>query len=126
MKTNRETIKTKVYIYAEPKSKYQIENLQEGEALWTYRVKDYDYGDETSVRIMSKEIIVDVPDGIDITTRCISNLQEKIIAVQKQANKDVEDLRDRISKLALIEYMGPDSGEEAGAGEGDSTRETPF
>lgn len=104
MKTTQETIRTTVYVYAQPKTKYQLENLAEGELPFTYHVKDYDYGDETSVRIMEHEILLPIPAGIDITAQCILNLKEKINAVKKQAEDDVADLNQRIRDLSLLEY----------------------
>jgi hypothetical protein len=97
-------------VYAQAKSKYQIENLKPDELPWEYRVKDFDYGDEASVRIMEHEILIPIPDGIDITAQCIMNLKEKIVAVEKQAKEDIKDLNDRIRNLALIEYK-PDNDE---------------
>lgn len=105
MKTKKESLRTTVYVYAKPKTKWEIEQLKPGELPWEYRVKDFDYGDESSVRIMEHEILIPIPDGIDITSQCILNLKEKIVAVQKQAEDDIKDLNDRISRLALIEYQ---------------------
>lgn len=110
MKTKQETLRTTVFVYAQAKSKYEIENLKPDELPWEYRVKDFDYGDESSVRIMEHEILIPIPDGIDITSQCIMNLKEKIVAVEKQAKADIKDLNDRIRNLALIEYK-PDNDE---------------
>lgn len=110
MKTKQETLRTTVFVYAHAKSKYEIENLKPDELPWEYRVKDFDYGDESSVRIMEHEILIPIPDGIDITSQCIMNLREKIVAVEKQAKADIQDLNDRIRNLALIEYK-PDNDE---------------
>lgn len=108
MKTIRENLRTTVYVYAQAKSKWAIDRLEPGELPWEYRVKDFDYGDESSVRIMEHEILIPIPADIDVTTKCIENLREKIIAVQKQADEDIKDLNERIRNLALIEYR-PDS-----------------
>lgn len=104
MKTIRENLRTTVYVYAQAKSKWAIDRLEPGELPWEYRVKDFDYGDESSVRIMEHEILIPIPADIDVTTKCIENLREKIIAVQKQADEDIKDLNERIRNLALIEY----------------------
>lgn len=113
MKTEAQLLRTTVYVFAKAKTQYEIDNLKPGELPWEYRVKDYDYGDETSVRIMEHEIIVPIPEGIDITRECVKNLREKIVAVEEKAKKDIKDLNDRIAKLALIEYQ-PES--DTGAG----------
>lgn len=118
MKTERETFKTSVYVYAKSKSKYQLDRLEPGEKPYEYEVKGYDYGDENSVRIMEHEILVPIPEGIDITQECIKNLKEKIDAVEKEAKKQVKDLEERIRNLALIEYR-PSDLPQAGDGDAD-------
>lgn len=105
MKTEKTTLNRDVYIFAEAKSKYQIENLEPGELPFEYKVKSYDYGDESCVRIMELPIVVQIPEGIDITLECVKNLQEKIEAVRKQAASDIKDLEERIKALTLIEYQ---------------------
>lgn len=104
MKTKSESITATVYVYAKAKSKWQLENLKPDEMPFEYNVKDYDYGDESSVRIMEQEITLNIPADIDITAACISNLQERIIAVRQQASKEIENLSQRIRDLSLIEY----------------------
>jgi hypothetical protein len=110
MKTDGRTIKAKVYVFAQMKTNYELDNLKDGDLPFNLRVKDFDYGDEASVRIMEHEISVRIPEGIDLTTKCIENLREKISAVEEQCRKDVADLQQRIRNLALIEYKPP-SGE---------------
>lgn len=104
MLTQRENLRTTVYVYAKAKSPYMLDNLEPGELPYEYRVKDFDFGDESSVRIMEHEILIPIPEGIDITTQCIANLKEKIVAVEREAKEAVKDLNDRIRNLALIEY----------------------
>ena len=104
MRTVKTKIERKVYIYAEAKTAHEIENLGPNELPFTYSVKSYDYGDESSVRIMEIPVFITIPEGIDITMECIKNLEEKIIAVQAAAKKEVEELRKRISALARLEY----------------------
>jgi hypothetical protein len=104
MKTTKENIERTVYVFAEAKSPNEIENLEPGERPFEYRVKQYDYGDEKSVRIMEQAIILTIPEGIDITLECIRNLEEKIVAVEQECQEKVRELRERIRSLALIEY----------------------
>jgi hypothetical protein len=104
MKTKAEAIDRTVYVFAEAKTPHQLENLSPGELPFEYRVKQYDYGDESSVRVHEQKITVHIPGGIDLTLECVKNLEEKIIDVQKTADADIQDLRARIKALALIEY----------------------
>lgn len=105
MITTKENIERSVYIFAVAKTQYQLENLAEGELPFEYRVKAYDFGDETCVRIMEQPLIITIPEGIDITLECVKNLEEKIVAVEKEAALEVADLRKRIRALALITYQ---------------------
>lgn len=118
MKTTEETIQRPVYVFAEAKTEYQLDNLEPGELPYDYKVKSFDYGDEGSVRIMEQEILIKIPAGIDITMECIRNLEEKIVAVEKKADEEVANLRKRIKALALIEYK-PDTTESNGFHNGD-------
>lgn len=104
MKSTPATIKAKVYVFAEPKTKYQLENLEANELAYRYVVKSYDFGNEDSVRLSEHEIEIAVPGGIDITSACIQNLKERIDAITKDAEKDIKDLEQRIRDLVLIEY----------------------
>lgn len=104
MKTARTVIHDTVYIFAETKSQYALDNLDPGELPFTYKVQSYDLGDENRVRICEQEVSITIPDGIDITLECIKNLQERIETVEKDAAKKVANLKERIKNLALIEY----------------------
>ena len=104
MKTTAQTLHAKVYVYARAKTPHQLENLQPGELPYTFDVKDYDYGDEKSVRILEFETDIPIPAGIDITAKCIENLKEQINAANKAHQDLIEDLNDRIRNLALIEH----------------------
>jgi hypothetical protein len=108
MITDLERITRTVYVYAKAKTKFQIERLDPDESPFEYVVKDYDYGDESQVRIMEVDVDIIIPSGIDLTRACIENLREKIGAVEKEAKEKVADLEDRIRKLALIEYRPND------------------
>lgn len=110
MKTERQTITRNVYVFAEAKSKYQIEKLNPGELPFEYIIKAYDYGDEKCVRIMEQPVSIVIPEGIDITLECVKNLQEKIDAIRKDSAKQIKELEERIRALTLIEYK-PDPDE---------------
>lgn len=112
MKTTKENIERTVYVFAEAKTQYELENLEAGELPFTYKVKQYDYGDESSVRIMEQPIILTIPEGIDITLECVKNLEEKIVALEADCKKEVAELRERIRSLALIEYKPEVDGPE--------------
>ena len=109
MKTKKQVIEREVFVFAEAKTQYELDNLRSDELPFKYIVKAYDYGDETCIRIMEQPVLITIPDGIDITLECIKNLEEKITAIQEEADKDIKDLRERIRSLALIEYQPSES-----------------
>lgn len=104
MKTIKQNIERNVFVYAQARTSYELENMEPGELPFTYRVKEFDYGDENCVRILEQAVLIAIPAGIDLTIECMKNLEEKIVAVQKDADDEIKDLRGRISALALIEY----------------------
>lgn len=105
MKTKRTLVEGTMYVFAKAKSQYQLDNLEPGELPFEYVLKSYDYGDEECVRLHSFQCNDYLPEGIDITLKCVENLKERIIAVRKQADEDVAELESRIKRLALIEYQ---------------------
>lgn len=104
MKTERTEITRDVYVFVVPKSDWEINSLEPGELPYRYEVKSYDYGSESSVRIHKCPVTVTIPAGIDITMECISNLREQISEIRKKADTDIENLEERIRRLALLEY----------------------
>jgi len=129
MKTIRENLQATVYVFAKPKTEWELSRSEPNELPWKYEVKAYDYGDESCVRIMEHEILVPIPAGIDVTTECIANLKEKINAIEKQAKADIDDLHERIRALALIEYkpesvvLDASEGPDWGAGPAGTTED---
>lgn len=104
MKTDGRTITSKVYIFAEMKTNWELDHLEDGGLPFKFRVKDFDYGNENCVRIMEYEVDIPIPAGIDLTEKCIENLREKIRAVEEECKTEVADLQQRIRNLSLIEY----------------------
>ena len=104
MKTEKTQVDGTMYVFAEAKSSYELEKLDYGELPFRYKIKSYDHGDEASVRLMEHPVAIVVPEGIDITLECISNLKEKIVSLEKDCASAVASLNKRIKALALIEY----------------------
>jgi hypothetical protein len=119
MKTTKQTITRNIYVFAEAKTKYQLKNLAPGELPFDYKLKAYDYGDESCVRIMEQPISVVIPEGIDITLECVKNLQEKIDAIRKDSAERIKELEERIRNLTLIEYRPVNDGDDSSDGDVD-------
>lgn len=108
MKTKKTKVEGTLYVFAQAKSNYALENLAPGSLPFYYDIKSYDYGNEDAVRLHEFTVSEYVPDGIDITMKCVENLEEQIESVMQKADSEVANLRDRIKALALIEYK-PDA-----------------
>jgi len=104
MKTQRTLVEGTMFVFAKAKSEYELDNLEPGDLPFKYELKSYDYGDEDCVRLHEFAVSDYVPDGIDITLKCIENLKEQITVIEEDAKKAVKKLEDRIKALALIEY----------------------
>ena len=104
MKTKRTLVEGNMYVFAKAKSEFQLEDLKPGELPFDYVLKAYDYGDEDCVRLHEFKVSDYLPDGIDITLKCVENLKEQIEEAEKEFKRKVKDLEARIRSLALIEY----------------------
>jgi hypothetical protein len=108
MKTERTLVTGNMYVFAKAKSEYQLGNLKENELPFDYVLKSYDFGDEDCVRIHEFPVQDYLPEGIDITLKCVENLQEQIIELEKKTKNKVKELTARIRALALIEHQPSD------------------
>ena len=108
MKTERTLVEGKMFVFAKAKSEFQLEQCVPGDLPFDYVLKSYDYGDEDCVRLHEFDVSDYLPDGIDITLKCVENLKEQMVAIEKKAKADIKDLEARIRSLALIEYI-PDA-----------------
>ena len=109
MKTKRTQVEGTMYVFAKAKSDYQLDNLDPGELPFEYVLKSYDYGDEDCVRLHEFPVSDYLPEGIDITLKCVENLREQIVAIEKTTAIKIRDLEKRIRHLALIEYKPKDA-----------------
>ena len=107
MKTETTLVTGTVYVFATPKTEYEIANLEAGELPFKYEIKSYDYCDEDSVRVCEFPITGTVPAGIDLTMMAIEGFREQIVEVQKIADQKIERLEEKIKALLLITYQPP-------------------
>lgn len=114
MKTQRTKVEGTMYVFAQAKSEYELSKLKPGELPFKYKLKSYDYGDESCVRLHEFPVSSYIPDGIDITLKCVENLKEQIVALEKETAEKVAELNERIKALALIEYR-PEQADDVAA-----------
>lgn len=111
------TVKTKVegtgYIWAIPKSDYEIRNELadvDGDASkvvpFTYIIKshDSDYRDG-AVMVHEFDIVAQVPEGVDLIKAAVATMRDEIVKLQSETKKKVDELEKKIRDLALIEYQ---------------------
>ena len=107
MRTEVTIVRGTAYVFATPKTEYEIQNLEEGELPFRYEIKSYDYCNEDSVRVCEFPITGTVPAGIDLTMMAIEGFREQIVEVQKVADQKIEMLEEKIKALLLITYQPP-------------------
>lgn len=105
MKTEETVVTGNMYVFAVPKTEYEIGRLESGELPFRYTLKSYDYEGGDSVRVCEFPVTGIVPAGIDITMKAIEGFREQIIEVQKDADRQIEVLEDKIKALLLITYQ---------------------
>ncbi len=105
MKTEATVVNGVMYVFAEPKTSWEIESLESGELPYRFTLKSYDYESEDSVRVCEFPVTGTVPAGIDITMKAIEGFREKIVDIQKDADRRIEKLEDKIKALLLITYQ---------------------
>lgn len=117
MKTKRTTVEGVNYIWAYPKTNWEIEqDLQEVDGDMT-KVVPFNYQitsnsanwRDDSVLVHEFPVVGNVPAGIDLVKAAVKTLQAEIAQVQAEAEAKVAELNEKIKNLALIEYRPDDS-----------------
>ena len=111
MKTERTNVGGTCYIWAVPKSDYQLQQevKDEGDAV---KVIPFKYVIRTSsthwqtdaVLVHEFPVTGTVPEGVDLIKAAVQTMHDEIIRIRKEADKSIAELEERISKLALLEY----------------------
>lgn len=104
MKTEKTEINSTLFVFATIKGEWDLLHLKDGELPYIYEIKSFDWGGENSVRLYEFDVMTTVPANIDITMKCIENLNEQIVRVEKESVSKVKDLEERIRAISLIEH----------------------
>jgi hypothetical protein len=128
MKTKREVIQGNMYIWAKPKTEWQLEReLEEVDGDMT-RIDPFtlfidsieNHWMDTYVRVAGPiPVSATVPEGVDLVTRAVETLRDKAIEIQKEADEKINAIEERIKSLALLTHQPSDeystviTGEEA-------------
>lgn len=111
MKTKRTKVEGTCYIWALPKTDWEtqqeidkvgIENVVPFNYKITAHSTHYAIG---AVKICEFDVIGTVPEGVDLIQAAVKTLREEIDEVQKEAKQKVDELNERIRKLAMITYQ---------------------
>ena len=110
MKTAKTNVEGKCYIWAIPKTDWEIkqdlEKMERSKVVpFRYIIKSSssDYRDE-AVMVHEFDVLGTVPEGVDLITAAVKTLREEIIRVRKEADDRIGELEVKIKNLALIEY----------------------
>lgn len=104
MRTQRERVKGPAYVWAIPRTTHEIENSEDGRAF-NYSIRTDTAWQDGAVKVCEFKAEAWVPEGIDLVAKAIETMQEKITSIQRNAQKEVDSLLDRISSLQLIEHQ---------------------
>lgn len=114
MKTKKTNVEGTCYVWAVPKTDYQIS--QEIAEVGRENVIPFKYSITSSETNWREEAVLVhefpvtgvVPEGVDLVKAAVETLREEIIRVQKEAEAKVAELQEKINNLALIEYKPED------------------
>jgi len=111
MQTKRTKVEGTCYIWALPKSDWQIEqdieehgveNVIPFRYVITANSAHYQTG---AVKVHEFDVLGTVPEGVDLIKAAVKTMREEIAEIQKEAAKKVADLEEQIKHLALITYQ---------------------
>lgn len=120
MKTELTTVNGTMYVYAIPKTEYEIEKLDDNELPFSYVLRSFDFhSDDDAVRVCEFPCTGVVPAGIDLVMQAITGMKERQLEIQKEADRKISRLETRIKALALIEYKPAEQ-----AADGDALRKS--
>lgn len=113
MKTEKTKVEGTCYIWAMPKSDWQIQqDLKEVDndmakvMPFQYKITtgSTNYNDD-AVLVGEFDVVGTVPEGVDLVKAAVETLRDKIAEAKKEYEKTVADLEEKIKNLALIEYQ---------------------
>ena len=114
MKTKQTKVEGKCYIWANPKTKWEIEQdlkeLGEGNEdklipfAYSLSSNKSSYHD-SAVRVHEFDVVGTVPPGIDLVAAAIKTLRTKVDDARKEFEIREADLETQIRSLALITYQ---------------------
>ncbi len=113
MKTEKTNVEGTCYIWALPKSDWEIEqDLKEAANDMTkvipfkYRITASDINYTSgAVKVCDFPVTGQVPEGIDLVTAAVQTLREKIIEIRRERDKEIAEIEEQIKALALIEFL---------------------
>ena len=103
MKTTNEVVAGNIDVWAVPTSVWEQEEL--GMGVFKYRLKgDCDRcWDDGAVKVHTQEIVVTVPDGIDLRERAVATLTEEQERIERECKERVANLEKQIRALLCLE-----------------------
>lgn len=112
MKTMREQVDGKCYVWAFPKTDWELQQEIDARDGNMAGIMPFKYEITTSssnwrddsVLVCDFAVSTWVPEGVDLVKAAISTLRDEISRVQEEADKKIAELQEKINNLALIEF----------------------
>ena len=109
MKTNRTPVTGDVSIWAVPRSEWEQEHSEDKKpfSLSLYaNGRPYTNG---AVKLVTEEVTVLLPDGIDMVGKAIETLRERRKEIQEQHEREVEEINRQINQFLQLTHQGDDN-----------------
>jgi len=103
-KTTAEIITEEVHVWAIPRTKWEIEQSEDG-CPFEYVIRLTEPYQDGAIKLHTAEVIVSLPEGIPLLDKAIETLKEAIDTERKNSRERVEAMQKQIDTLALIEYQ---------------------
>jgi len=101
--TEETTCKGEVSVFARPNRNYDPETPES--PSFTYELKEgRHHWDRKAVLVVTHEVELGVPAGVNLVAAAVATLRESIEEKKRELAKEISELEDEISKLALITY----------------------
>jgi len=113
MKTEKTNVEGMCYIWAYPKTDWEIKSELRGVDGDMSKIVPFKYSitsndsnwRDDSVKVHEFPVTGVVPEGVDLVKAAVETLREEIARVQAETKKKVDELEEKIKNLALIEYV---------------------
>jgi hypothetical protein len=93
--------------WAVPKYQWEVEADDYNGTPFKYEVlpSGYDPYQPGSVKVCTTHVHIDIPEGVDLVQAAVKTLEEKIVEKQAKMEYEINELREQINRLQLLEHI---------------------